>query len=462
MIHEPTHTLSPYTGLAEQARLVRDGAVTARELVELSLDRIAKLDPELNAFRCVMADSARAAAAAAETSAERGPLAGVPVAVKDNMDVAGELTTHGTGATAWIAREDSEVVRRLRAAGAIVIGKTNLPELALWGHFTSSKTHGVTRNPWDLERSPGGSSGGAAAAVASGMVAAAVGSDGGGSIRLPSAMCGLFGLKPQRDRVPLTPDEGHWHGLTAFGPIARTAADAALLLDAIADDGAGGPFYDAAATDPPKLRVGIALKPTLPQVRPSKAVKRAVAETAERLRELGHQVTDVKPRYGMLLAVIMPRYLGGVADDLARLDRPEQVEKRTRRMAGAGRKLHGRPLRRALEREAAIAARINGVFDEVDVLITPMTAKPAPPVGVSDGHGAFRTFNDGPPYVAYSAVWNYTGQPAAVVPAGFDADGMPLAVQLVAKPHDERTLIALAAQLERTTGWTAHHPPLMP
>jgi amidase len=460
MIHEPTHTLSPYTGLAEQARLVREGKVTSRELVETSLARIERLDPTLNAFRCVLAEPARAAAEAADrrhAAGEDAPLLGVLVALKDNVDVEGELTTHGTGAVTRAATSDAEVVRRLRSAGAIVVGKTNLPELALWGHFTTSKTHGVTHNPWNLGRSAGGSSGGAAVAVASGMVAAAVGSDGGGSIRLPSAMCGLFGLKPQRDRVPLTPDEGHWHGLTAFGPIARSVADAALLLDAIGD---GGPFHDAATSEPKGLRIGIALRPTLPNVRPSKTVRQAVAATAERLRELGHEVLDVKPRYGMLLPVIMPRYLGGVAADVDRLDRPEELEKRTRRMAGAGRKLSGRPLRRALERESEIAQRINGVFDEVDLLVTPIIAKPVPKTDVSDGHGAFRTFNDAPPYVAYTAVWNYTGQPAAALPVGFDENGLPQSVQLVAKPDDERTLIALAAQLERALGVSTRRPDL--
>jgi amidase len=420
-------------------------ATTSRELVEASLARIERLDPKLNAFRRVTADSARAAADEADArraAGEHAPLLGVPVAVKDNMGVE-EPNVH-------------EVVRRLRDVGAVIVGTTNMSELALWGHFTSSRAYGVTRNPWNLERSPGGSSGGAAAAVAAGMVAAAVGSDGGGSIRLPSAMCGLFGLKPQRDRVPLAPDSAHWQGLTAFGPIARTVSDAALVLDAIAD---GGPFHDAALSDPPRLRVGIALKPTLPQVRPSKTVKAVLAATADRLRELGHEVVDVKPRYGMLLPVIMPRYLGGVADDLARLGQPAELEKRTRRMAAAGRRVSGRPLRRALEREKEIAKRINGVFDDVDLLVTPMIAKGVPEVGVSDGHGAFRTFNDAPPYVAWTAVWNYTGQPAAALPVGFD-DGMPQSVQLVAKPHDERTLIALAAQLERALGVSARRPPL--
>lgn len=419
---------------------------TSRELLEDSLARIERLDPKLNAFRRVTADSARAGADEADARrvrGEDGPLLGMPVAVKDNMNVDGPAP--------------HEVVRRLRAAGAVIVGTTNMSELALWGHFTSSRAYGVTRNPWNLERSPGGSSGGAAAAVASGIVAAAVGSDGGGSIRLPSAMCGLFGLKPQRDRVPLTPDHGHWHGLTVFGPIARTVADAARLLDAIAD---GGPFADAAERDPQRLRIGVALRPTLPQVRPSKAVKAALAATAERLREAGHDVVDVKPRYGMLLPVIMPRYLGGAADDFAKVDDPEQLEKRTRRMAAAGRRLSGRPLRRALEREPEITKRINAVFDDVDLLVTPMIADRVPDVGVSDGHGAFRTFNDGPPYVAWTAVWNYTGQPAAAVPVGFDDEGMPRSVQLVAKPHDERTLIAVAAQLERALGVSDRRPPI--
>jgi amidase len=184
----------------------------------------------------------------------------------------------------------------------------------------------------------------------------------------------------------------------------------------------------------------------------------ATEETADRLRELGHEVIEFKPRYGVLLPVIMPRYAGGVADDAARVGRPEELERRTRRMAALGRKLHGRPLRRAVEREGEIAKRINGVFDDVDLLITPMIASPARKADIGEGRGAFRTFNDGAPYVAYTAVWNYTGQPAAAVPAGFDEDGMPQSVQMVAKPNDERTIIALAAQLERVTRWTEQRP----
>jgi amidase len=186
-----------YAGVAHQADLVRAGAVSARDLVELSLERIGRLDPTLNAFRVVRADRAREEADAAQERLRAGddaPLLGVPIAVKDNMDVAGELTTHGTGVVTREAAADCEVVRRLRAAGAIVIGKTNLPELALWPQLTESKTWGATRNPWDPARSTGGSSGGSAAAVGAGMVAGALGSDGGGSIRILAASCGLFGI----------------------------------------------------------------------------------------------------------------------------------------------------------------------------------------------------------------------------------------------------------------------------
>ena len=196
-----------FAGIAHQAQLVREGEIFPRELVQLYLDRIARHDPELNSFRVVMAERALAEAEQAEARRSGGdtrPLLGVPIAIKDNVDIAGEVTTHGTGTYGPPAGEDAEVVKRLRAAGAIVIGKTTLPELAAHG-FTESAAWGVTRNPWNLDRSPGGSSGGSATAVAAGLVGAAYASDGAGSIRIPAANCGLYGLKPQRGRVSLMP-----------------------------------------------------------------------------------------------------------------------------------------------------------------------------------------------------------------------------------------------------------------
>ncbi len=250
---EPTDLA--FAGLVRQAGLVRDGSVSPRELVELSLERIARLDPELNAFRVVLAEQARAEAAAAERDdgVADQPLRGVPVAVKDDLDVAGEVTAFGTGAYGPPAREDSEVVRRLRAAGAIVIGKTNVPELTQWP-FTESITWGRTRNPWDLERTPGGSSGGSAAAVAAGLVPAALGTDGLGSVRIPAACCGLVGVKPQRGRVSYAPLAEHWHGLSVIGPLVRRAADAALLLDVMAAERPARGFVEAA--HPPSARCG--------------------------------------------------------------------------------------------------------------------------------------------------------------------------------------------------------------
>src|SRR3954470_4884639 len=254
-----------FAGVARQAQMVRTGEISPRELVTLYLKRIAQLDTKLNAFRVVRAEKALMEAEEAErrrASGEDAPLLGVPIAVKDTQDVAGELTTLGTGAVDEPAREDSEIVRRLRAAGAIVIGKTNLPELA-FALFTESPTWGITRNPWDPTRIPGGSSGGSGAAVAAGLVPAATGSDGAGSIRLPAACCSLFGLKPQRGRVPMDPVAEHWYGMSVNGYLTRSVLDTAILLDVTAGGGLAprkppppsSPFADAARASPGKLRI---------------------------------------------------------------------------------------------------------------------------------------------------------------------------------------------------------------
>src|SRR5918992_3220167 len=222
-----------FAGVARQAELIRAGEVSSRELVELYLERIERLDPELNAFRKVMAE--RALVDAQQADGRRGagderPLLGVPLAVKDVEDVTGEVTRWGTDAFSTPAAQDSELVRRLRSAGAVVIGKTNCPELAIMGE-TEGPAFGITRNPWNTDRSVGGSSGGSAAAVAAGLCAAATGSDGMGSIRIPAACCGLVGLKPQRDRISLAPAGEHWHGLSVAGFLTRGVGDTALLVD---------------------------------------------------------------------------------------------------------------------------------------------------------------------------------------------------------------------------------------
>jgi amidase len=460
-----------FAGVARLSELLRAGEVTPRELVELYLARVERLDPRINAFVSIRADAALAEADAAHErlrSGEVTPLLGVPVVVKDNVDIAGEVTGHGTVANDVPARSDAEVVRRLHVAGAPILGKTTLPELAMWGHLTESRGQGVTRNPWDLGRSVGGSSGGTAAAVSAGLAAAGLGSDGGASIRVPSASCGLFGLKPTRGRISTLPDPQHWHGLTVFGGLARSVLDAALFDDAVRGPAAGDAytppepeisFTEAARRDPGRLRVAVSLKGTLPGIKAGSVARRAVEETAELLRSLGHEVGERDPDYGLLLADMMPRYLAGVAADADRLDHPGRLEPRSRRMASIGRRLRGRPLRRAIRREPVVAERVNAIFAEYDVLLTPLTAAQPQRAERSAGKGAVGTFNASGPYVTYTAIWNYLGQPAAAVPAGFDEDGLPAAVQIAAPANGETTLLSLAAQLERARPWAEHRPP---
>src|SRR5258707_4106595 len=249
-----------YAGAAEQARLLAAGTFTAPALLVVYLDRIARLDPELRAYRIVLTDSARREAAAAQDrldAGERLPLLGVPIAIKDDTDVAGEVTTYGSSAHGPARADDAEAVRRLRAAGAVILGKTSVPELMIWP-FTETLTFGATRNPWNTDFAPGGSSGGSGAAMAAGLAALALGSDGMGSIRIPSTWGGLFGIKPQRDRVPLAPHDGAWCGLSVYGPIARSVEDAALFLDVttVLPAPAGG-FVAAAAPAPGPLPISV-------------------------------------------------------------------------------------------------------------------------------------------------------------------------------------------------------------
>lgn len=460
-----------FAGIAEHARLLRERALSSVELIDLCLDRIDRIDPTLNAFADVFDSRARAEADQADrriAAGEAASLLGVPIAIKDELDIAGEVTRHGTRAYDTPATVDAEHVRRLRAAGAIVIGKTRLPELAIAG-FTESEFNGDTLNPWDTARTPGGSSGGSAAAVAAGLVGAASASDGAGSIRIPAANCGLFGLKPQRGRISLMPEAEHWYGLSKTGCLSRRVLDTALWLDVAAGPAPGdahtppppdGSYVRAAQRNPGRLRFAVSTTPVRalapPIVEP--VVAAAVNLVAEELSGLGHGVIERTPEYGSVGNAIAPIYLRGIRQHYEQVPHPDRLEKRTRGFAHLGRLVPDRWLRAALRRTAEHTERINRIFDEVDVLITPVTGEPPIEIGRWRDAGAVRTAAGMSRTYPFTAVWNYTGQPAASIPVMLTDDGLPTGVMMTAPPNREDLLLSVAGQLEPVLGWTDWRP----
>jgi len=301
-------------------------------------------------------------------------------------------------------------------------------------------------------------------------VGAALGSDGAGSIRIPAAWCGLFGLKPQRGRVSMAPRPRPWHGLSVNGVLTRSVADSALFYDvasgAIDSDSDSAPppavpFVQAAATAPGRLRIAYSTRVPVGVVSKLDGdAARALQETVELLRSLGHEVSEHDPDYGMdSIPALLARYLRGAHDDAAALPHPERLERRTRGMARLGGLIPPALLERSLAGEAQLAHRLNLVLEDHDVLITPATAAPPPRIGQLQGRGALWTLNVVAGWVPYNGIWNVTGQPAASVPAGFGADGLPRAVQLVGRAGDEGTLLSLAAQLESERPWAQRRPP---
>jgi amidase len=359
------------------------------------------------------------------------------------------------------------VVARLRAAGTVFLGKTNLPELAIHG-FTESKTWGATRNPWDTARTTSGSSGGSAAAVAAGLCAAASASDGAGSIRNPAAFCNLFGLKPQRNRIPFRP-AGHWHGLSVTGCVTQTVLDTAQWLDlTMAAGGEPGapppaerPYAEAAASPPGELRIALSTKPVRVAAPPvvSDEVKRGVAGAGELLRSLGHEVAEADPNYGLAGNSISVRYLAGIHDDVAAVPHPERLEARTRALGRLG-SLYPRAIVRAAVRAGEKdGARINRLFERFDALVTPVVGEVPFEVGRWEGRGALRTLLGMSRTYCFAPAWNHTGQPAAAVPIGFTDEGLPRSVQLIVPPNREDLLLSLAAQIEAEQPWTERRPP---
>ncbi len=444
-----------FAGPAALAAMVRDGQAHPRELVELCLRRIEALDPRLNAFRAVLAEQALADADGVDRT---GPLAGVPIAVKDEMELAGQVTGRGTRSHGPPAAADHELVRRLRAAGAIPVGITAPPELCIFP-WTASRANGITRNPWDPTRTPGGSSGGSAAAVAAGMVPAATAGDGGGSIRIPSACCGLVGMKPSRGSAAAELTSG-WLGLTVFGALARTVGDSALLLDVIY---AGATRYAEAAARPPgRLRIAVSRKLPLGVIARVSADQRAAWEgMAARLRDLGHEVVERDPDYGLVQLEFLQYWVRGVYEESLSVPDRSTLEPSTRQMAAAGRYLvPPARRRRLLAQRPRTIQRVTRLWDEVDVLMTPGLATTA--IGAEGGFGrpAPVAIDKAGRFTPFTAPFNVTGQPAVTLPAGMGTDALPLSVQFVGRLGAEDVLYSLAGQIEAAAPWADRRPPV--
>ena len=448
-----------FAGLSRHADLIAAGELGSRDLVELFLERIDRLDPQLNAFRVVLRAQALAQADQADGrrgAGDRRPLLGVPIAIKDDLHVAGEVTAYGCDADPRPQPADCEAVRRLRSAGAVILGKTQVPELMATA-FTESPTFGVTRNPWDVHRTPGGSSGGSAAAVAAGLASAALGTDGAGSIRIPAACCGVFGLKVQRGRINTAPEQHPNRGMAVLGPLARTVEDAARLTDVLKD---GGPSYaEAARAEPGKLRIAISVGLPPLGVKADAEQLGGVHSTAALLRELGHEAVARELDWGVTLGNrVLTRFVRGVGDMAAELGHRDRLSRRARGIARIGMMIPGRAADAAEQQAVADAERLNRIFDESDVVLTPMFTRRPLRVREYDGASGLRTLAGNVRFAPYAGAFNHTGQPAVAVPAGFAGDGFPVGVQLVGPADSEPLLISLSAQLQRARDWPAQRP----
>ena len=460
----------------DQAAAVRAGEVSPTELVEHALARIDALDAGLGAFLTVTPERALRAAARAEARLRQGgdlpPLLGVPTAIKDLNNTAGVRTTFGSRTMAdFVPTADDAVVTRLAAAGTISVGKTNTPEFG-FPCYTDNDLVGPARCPWDPTRLAGGSSGGAAVAVAAGFVPFAQGSDGGGSIRIPAGINGLFGLKPTRGRISNAPFGADVTGLGTNGPLARTVRDAAAMLDAMAGPvlgdhawapplPAGETFLGYADRPPGRLRVGRFLESPIPGVELEPEVAAAFEDACALLAGLGHEVVDVPA--GLLGPDVLASFervwaLSGTTLPVPP-ERVGELRPLTRELRGRGLAMSAQAAMESMLALRLFSRRFLQATASFDVLVAPVCTMTPRPLGWfdADGDGA-EDFERQKRYAAFTALFNVTGQPAVSVPLHWTAGGLPVGTMLVGRPADEATLLALSAQLEAERPWSDRHP----
>jgi Asp-tRNA(Asn)/Glu-tRNA(Gln) amidotransferase A subunit family amidase len=458
--------MDPYASALEQAATIREGNISSTELTQLYLKRIERVNPQLNAFVLltpeVALEQARAVDATPEVDGDHH-LRGVPVSIKDLTSLAGYPMTLGSKVF-----EDTTLpidffpVARLKEEGCPILGKTNLSEFGT-RPTTEHGLFGATHNPWNRAHSAGGSSGGAAAAVAAGLCAFAHGSDGGGSVRIPSSCCGTVGLKPSRGRISPGPLLGeHWAGLSTDGAIARTVADAAAGLDTMAGHLPGdaywadidGRFADHGRPTDRKLRIGFTVASG---ARVEDDVKACVREVAKVLDGLGHHVAEEGPDTEPFRAPFQLIVVSGIGSlyiaDESLLD-PFNVQ-----ALNFGKQLTAVDYVRAVDAIRMHSRFVVGFWDTHDVLITPTLPRTAPPLNTL-GMNLTTAGDEYMDFVSFTYPWNCTGQPAISLPLGVDSAGLPIGVQLVGPPRGEAVILSLAAQLEQALPWSGRKPPL--
>lgn len=463
-----------------QAELVRRGDVSPRELVDAAITRVEKLNPALNAVITERFDAARAETSAAVPD---GPFRGVPFLLKDlACTMAGEPSLDGMRAAKnahYVAKDDSFLVQRYRAAGFVVLGRTNTPELGLTA-TTEPVSFGPSHNPWDTNRTPGGSSGGSAAAVAAGLVPAAHASDGGGSIRIPASCCGLVGLKTSRGRVSLGPALGELNRfLSVQFAVTRSVRDAAALLDVAAGEEPGDPVVAPPPLRPYAGEVGAPVAPLRIGVltnrpgtdEPAHPDCVAGAESAARtLERLGHHVEVAAPDFGdparfetflaiwcLNAAFALDRWGTLLGRELTEDD----VEPYTWLLADRGRRVSGLDFMNALNEMQRVSRDIARWWEEFDLLLTPTLLEPPPPLGIlADAEDPMKGYARTGLFASFTPFANQTGQPAISLPLHWTADGIPVGVQFVAKYAREDLLLRVAAQLETAQPWHGKRPPV--